>query len=232
MEFEEKSLEGFNTPVIAPESYEVTGVEDYQVTYKSDSQVQKDEPIFLHDESKVFLSQFRSKFENDSVIVLLLSPENNLYLHRRSKSKNWAPNKIDLASVVGQRRALIQDNSFQNEEIRQTAIREISEETGISREKLESEKLQKLGEHRNQDTKEYQTIFAYQLNFPLEKLNQGIEESDEVQEWFEQDLEQTLNEYFGDQVDKYAGGKELRPKNFISQDKIKENLLKFHRELK
>ncbi|MDI6738602.1 MAG: hypothetical protein QME12_08915, partial [Nanoarchaeota archaeon] len=60
----------------------------------------------------------------------------------------------------------------------------------------------------------------------LKELNENLKKSsfDEVEEWFEQDYGRTMKEYFGNKVDKYAGGAEMRPVNFISDKKIRKSL--------
>lgn len=230
MDFVEKKTESVETPILMPEKFEVLGVEGNYIKYldRETGEEDTDEVLFIHDEDRVFLSQFRYKFENDSAIVLLFNNSGSLFLHRRSEDKDWAPGKIDLASIAGQRRALFQRNRFVNEESEQNALREISEETGINREKLKQEKLEKVGEHVNPETNEHQTVFAYLIDTSLEELNQNSSDIGEVREWIEQNYKTTMKEYFGEKVEKYGGGKDLRPKNFISDPEIRENLDKFH----
>jgi len=225
--FKEQYIEGIKTPILLPEGFKAEDIKDGKIGYLDETGEKRyDEPLFVHGKNKVFLNQFRSFFSNDSVIVLLFSPANNLFLHRRSSRKKWAPGKIDLASIAGQRRAIFANGSFDNEKIENTALREISEETGVPLEMLLKNLLCKLGVHINPHTKERQTIFAYRLNATLEELNENLKTSsfDEVEQWFEQGYEQTMKEYFGNMVGKYAGGAEMRPVNFISGTRIKKKL--------
>lgn len=235
MKFKEKYLTGIKTPVIIPEHYKILDFHGGRIHYEDTETGEKhyDEPLFLHDEPKIFFNQFRTKFPNDSVIVLLFSPSGKLFLHRRAPSKKWEPNKIDLASIAGQRRALLIKDDFQNEEVNETALREISEETGIEKEKLSSEYLHQIGVHHNPHTDEYQTIFTYKIDVSLGELNSNIKEheSREVAEWFEQDYQQTMEEYFSNRVKKYAGGAKMRPVNFISNPVIKKALDSFAENL-
>jgi len=156
----------------------------------------------------------------------LFNSKNNIYLHRRAASKKWEPNKIDLASVAGQRRALFINGNFKNETISETALREISEETNINLNELSSFNLHKIGVHYNPHTDEYQTIFTYKLDISVKELNNKLKQtfSNEVAEWFEFNYLQTMNEYFGNEVNKYAGGEKMRPVNFISVPEIKKKL--------
>lgn len=235
MKFKEQYLPRIKTPILVPEHYKLLDVHGGRVHYEDTQTGEKhyDEPLYLHDEPKIFFNQFRTQFPNDSVIVLIFSPENNLYLHRRAASKKWEPNKIDLASIAGQRRALLIKDDFENEEINETALREISEETGIERKRLSLDRLHQIGVHHNPHTDEYQTIFTYQLDASLEELNGNIQEheSREVAEWFEQDYQQTMKEYFGKKVDKYAGGEKMRPVNFISNPVIRKSLDDFFEKI-
>ncbi|MFH1065482.1 MAG: NUDIX hydrolase [Nanoarchaeota archaeon] len=225
--FKEQCIQGVKTPILLPENFKAEDIKDGKIGYFDETREKRyDEPLFVHGEDKVFLNQFRSFFSNDSVIVLLFSPSNNLFLHRRSSRKKWAPGKIDLASIAGQRRAIFAEGHFDNEKIENTALREVSEETGVPLESLSQNSLCKLGTHINPHTKEYQTIFAYRLNATLEELNENLKTSsfDEVEQWFEQGYEQTMKEYFGNMVEKYAGGAEMRHVNFISDKKIRKAL--------
>ena len=225
--FKEQYIQGIKTPILLPEGFKAEDVKDGKIGYVDENGEKRyDEPLFVHGKNKIFLNQFRSFFSNDSVIVLLFSPANNLFLHRRSSKKKWAPGKIDLASIAGQRRAIFANGCFDNEKIENTALREISEETGVPLERLSQALLYKLGTHINPHTKEHQTIFAYHLDVTLKELNENLKKSsfDEVEQWFEQDYKQTMEEYFGDAVEKYAGGAEMRPVNFISDMKIKKKL--------
>jgi len=236
MKFEEKYISKVKTPILVPEHYKLLDVHKGRIHYQDIKTGEKhnDEPLFLHDKQKIFFNQFRTLFPNDSVIVLLFTPEGKLFLHRRAQSKKWEPNKIDLASVAGQRRALLVGKDFQNEEINETALREISEESGVERKKLSLKNLHLLGIHHNPHTDEYQTIFAYVLDVSLKKLNENIKkhESHEVAEWLEQEYEQTMREYFGKEVNKYAGGVKMRPVNFISNPVLKKALDDFKINLK
>jgi ADP-ribose pyrophosphatase YjhB (NUDIX family) len=231
MNFKEEKIIGVLVPILIPEHFSIFGIVDGQIHYKDNNTNKEDfdEPLFLHDETRIILNQFRTNFENDSVIVILMSSEGNIFLHRRSPSKKWEPNKLDLASIAGQRRAIFNIDKFENEEITETALREISEETGVSYDLLKKENLYHVGIHHNPHTKEYQNIFLYKINVSLDELNNNLKASkfDEISQWFEQDYKQTIDEYFGDGVHKYAGGEEMRPVNFISDNKIKEKLDSF-----
>jgi len=231
MEFEEQYLKDINIPILTPQHYEILGTHNGRITYQDTKtgEEKNDEPLFIHEQTRIFLNEFRKEFANDSIIVLIFSKSNKLYLQKRSASKKWAPNKIDLASIAGQRRALIKNNAITNEGIRETALREISEETGIEIAKLSLNNLSQIGTHYNSHTNEHQTIFAYPLDTPIEELNSYIQENgiEEVAEWFEQDYTQTMQEYFGQEIDKYAGGIDMRPVNFISNPDIKTNLNNF-----
>ena len=203
--FKEQCIQGIKTPILLPENFKAEDIKDGKIGYLDETGEKRyDEPLFVHGKNKVFLNQFRSFFSNDSVIVLLFSPANNLFLHRRSSKKKWAPGKIDLASIAGQRRAIFANSHFDNEKIEDTALREISEETGVPLGSLSQTYLHKLGTHINPHTKEHQTIFAYRLNAALKELNENLKKSsfDEVEQWFEQDYEQTIQEYFGDAIEK------------------------------
>ncbi len=225
--FKEHYITGIKTPILLPDGFKAKDIKDGKVGYLDEKgKKHYDEPLFVHGKERIILNQFRGFFSNDSVIVLLFSPANSLFLHRRSSKKKWAPGKIDLASIAGQRRAIFANGYFENEIIEDTALREISEETGVPLGTLLKNSLCKLGEHINPHTKEHQTIFAYRLNATLEKLNEDLKKSsfDEVEQWFEQGYEQTMKEYFSNMAEKYAGGAEMRPVNFISNKKIMKSL--------
>ena len=228
MEFEEQYISGIATPILIPKRYKIIGVVNGKVFYtdQETGKTLEDEPLFIHNESKIFLRSWKGQFPNDSVIVLLLNQQNNIYVHQRSPAKKWEPNKIDLASIAGQRRAILYNDKFENEDINETALREINEETFILIERLKQKNIYQLGTHYNPHTKEYQEIFVFNIDLSLQELNRNIEQnkSEEVTQWFEQGYEQTMEEYFGDKVEKYAGGAQMRPVNFISNPTIRTRL--------
>ncbi len=210
-----------------PDKWRFKSREGDYLLFDSDDKELMEEMLFHSEKNFIFPSRLRSDFENDSIIVLLFEEEGNILLHRRSEDKSWAPGKIDLASVAGQSRAIYEKGEFKRETPEQTARREIREETGLDG--LDFNQLEKIGEHYNPDTLENQAIFGCTVDFEIEKLNQKAPE--EVKEWIREDFGKVMSEYFGKGVEKYAGGRELRPKNFISDPKIKENLEKFHSSL-
>jgi ADP-ribose pyrophosphatase YjhB (NUDIX family) len=231
MKFKIHYLAGIKTPILLPENYKLIDVKDSYIKcidVKTGEHI-VDELLFYHGKDRVFPSRFKPTFPNDSVIIILISPNKKLYLQIRGMGAKWSSMKIDLASVAGQRRAILVGDHFENEDPKDAALREIAEETGIKIERLSKDNLYLLGAHYNPQTNEYQTIYAYKINVTLEELNKNLAKSPsrEVEKWIEQDYYQTLKEYFGEEVEKYAGGAKMRPVNFISDPNIRKKIEEF-----
>lgn len=232
MQFEKKYLEGIKTPIIVPKTVRFVKMERNKLRYLDYLTGTEfvDELHFYHGKNQLILNRFRKFFPIDVVLVMLFGPNGNLFLQKRGKSGKWAPGKIDLVSVAGACRAILVDDHFEQEIWEDAALREVKEETFIEDEKLKKSQLDRIGEHSNVHTADHQMIFVYKLDATLEELNKKLEIHSlrEVDEWFEQSYEQTMEEYFSDGVSKYAGGEEMRPANFISNEKIKKKLDEFH----
>lgn len=237
MNFTEHKLPNIKNPFLVPPGFEILNItQDGWVEYldKNTNQKAVDEPVFVYGQETIFLEQHWKLFENQSAACLLFSPNSKLYIHQRSDNKRWEPGKLDLFSVVGQNRAIFKSDKFELETPQDNIIREMVEEIGIAESKIDKNKLEFIGTHHNPLTKEHQTVFAYQANLTLDELNQNIKNGltdQEVKKWFEHDYNQVLDEYFSDQIDKYAGGRELRPLNFISNPEIKNKLDEFYNQL-
>jgi 8-oxo-dGTP pyrophosphatase MutT (NUDIX family) len=231
MKFKKYYLRGIKTPILLPENYKPLSIKDNHIEFINVKTGERSisELLFYHDKHLVFPRVFKTILPNDSTIIILVGPDNKLYLQRRGRAVKWAPMKIDLASVAGQRRAILVGDHFENEDPEDAALREISEETGIGVEKLNKSKLFLLGTHYNPQTNEYQTIYAYKMNLTIEELNRNLKKSsfNEVEEWIEKDSRQVIEEYFGRKVKEYAGGARMRPVNFISNLNIRRKLEEF-----
>jgi 8-oxo-dGTP pyrophosphatase MutT (NUDIX family) len=169
MEFRRVSPDEIDKDVLVPKGSEFNGFEGDLLKLEDEERLEEALPV--HDGDAVFPGSWRSEFDNDSVIVLLFDTSGDLFLHRRAESKDWAPGKIDLAGIAGQKRAVFQENGFVAEDPSETAVREISEETGLEDERISEDKLEELGAHFNPETREHQTVFGYVLDASLEELN-------------------------------------------------------------
>lgn len=231
MEFVEEHLPNIKTPILAPKTVRLIGLENSKVRFLDFLHGVEfvDEVHFFSGREALVLNTFRKYFPVDTAIIMLFSPTKNLYLQKRGLKQKWQPGKIDLASVAGARNAILKEDHFENENWEETALREMSEETSLPLDSLDAQRLIKLGEYYNPLTNENQAIFAYQVNASLEELNKDV--TSEVEEWLEQSYDQAMAEYYGDQVEKYAGGAELREVNFLTDPTIKKALDDFYRAL-
>ncbi|MDQ3018390.1 MAG: hypothetical protein M3Q64_00785 [bacterium] len=230
--FKDHFIEDIRTPIILPENYSIIGTDKGTLIYKNkDGEIQTSDPYMHHSEDKIIVDEFRKQFPHDSVIVLLSGPHKELYLQVRGQSMRWEPGKIDLASIVGQRRAVLIDDLYEPMNLNESALATIRKETGLPPEYITQDYLVTLGKHFNQNTNEHQTIFGYQTDTTIDALNVNLKNlEDQGELWLAQNYRATLEEYFGDKVQKYAGGENLRPVNFISDAEIQKNLTKYFEE--
>lgn len=232
IEFIENHLPGIKTPLLLPEGYSWKSFDGRFVHYTNHSGEEiLCEPYMCHDQDAIMVDEFRKNFNKNSVIIMVKSPNGNLFLQRRGMTMRWEPGKIDLVSVSAQGRAKLVGDHFELVDLVEFALKKIAAETGIDPKNIKREKLHKVGEYYNPLVKEYQAIFVYEVDASLDELNENIAkmEDDSAEEWFEQSFQQTMDEYFGDGVEKYAGGAELRPVNFISDKKILQGIEDFIR---
>jgi hypothetical protein len=222
----EHYFEQIKTPILLPPDYKILEVKGQKIRYiKPDGSTVESDLYMHHSEQLVIVDEFRKKFPHDSVIVLLFGPNKELYLQKRGQHVRWEPGKVDLASIAGQRRAMLVQDRFEPVDLDENALNTMQKETGIKREKLVKAGLHPLGTHFNSTTNEFQTVYAYQVDADIDTINQlltTIEDQGEL--WLAQDYQKTLEEYFGGGVTTYAGGESLRPLNFISNPDIKQTL--------
>ncbi len=222
----EQRFEQIQTPILLPAGYNVLELKNQKIRYtKPDGSIIESDLYMHHSEPVVIVDEFRKQFPHDSVIVLLFGPNKELYLQMRGKHCRWEPNKVDLASIAGQRRAKLVENRFEPVDLKENALNTMQKETGIEREQLTSDALHPLGTHFNATTNEYQTVYAYQVGVDIDTMNHLLATTEDQGElWLAQDYGQTLRDYFGDKVGTYAGGETLRPLNFISNPDIQASL--------
>jgi hypothetical protein len=226
VKFEEYFIDRIKTPVLMPRECVIISFENGRIIYRNKNNEIKNSAPYMHrTEDAVIVDEFRNLFPHESVIILLFDGKGNIYLQKRGKNVPWEPDKIDLASVVCQGRAELIDDHFRKMDIKKLAIFAISKETGATERELNERRLFYLGNHINENTNEYQAVYAYNLPLSLGELNRRIKLlHEEGQQWFCQNYSQTTEEYFGKDVEKYAGGVSLRPKNFISNEMIRKNI--------
>lgn len=227
--FSKQYFENITTPVYLPSGYKLLNFKDNKIIYLNTKGKEIDSDPYMHStEDVLIVDEFRKKFPHDSAIILLFDNNGNMFLQRRGLKMRWEPGKIDLASVVGQRRVKLAGDHFERMDMQELAFYILKKETGIKDEEIEEQKLLELGSHFNKNTNEYQTVYGYKINLSLEDLNDRLKFlEDQGEEWFRQDYKMTMDEYGGEGVEKYAGGADLRPINFISDSSIKENLERY-----
>lgn len=221
-------LEGITTPLSLPQGYTWLGIEDGKIRYQTDmGEVRTSDPYMHHTENRIIVDEFRNKFPHDSIIVMLVSPDSQLLLSRRSRNMRWEPEKVDLASIAAQWRADLVHDHFEPRDPLTMVKNKIADETGVSEDELSDESLIPLGNHVNEKTNEFQSIFAYRLPATASQLNDNLVHMDDhykAEKWYQQPYAQTMAEYFGDGVERYAGGEELRARNFIANEEIRAKL--------
>lgn len=226
IEFEGRSIKGIETPVLLPVGSKIISFVDGRFVYEKENGEQKNTALYMHkDEPVAIVDEFRNLFPHESMIVLLFDGNGNMFLQRRGVHESWEPEKIDLASVVCQWRSKVENTFLKKMELEELALFAINKETGIEKKDLDEEKVFILGNHINEKTNEFQTVCAYDLEISLDELNEKLKTIDqEGQQWFCQSYKKTMDEYMGSEVSKYAGGSELRPRNFISNETVLESL--------
>lgn len=219
----EHYFEQIRTPILLPPDYKILEVKGQRIRYaKPDGSIVESDLYMHYSEQVVIVDEFRKKFPHDSIIVLLFGPKKELYLQKRGQHVRWEPGKVDLASIAGQRRAMIVKDRFEPVDFAENALNTMQKETGIKREKLVKTRLHPLGTHFNSTTNEFQTVYAYQVDTDIDEMNRLLETTEDQGElWLAQDYQTTLSDYFGGGVATYAGGESLRPLNFISNPEIK-----------
>ncbi len=235
MEFSLEYLEGIKTPLLIPKTVRLIGLEGSKARYLDYLTGTEfvDELYFYHGKDQLVLDRFKLYFPLDKVGVMLFNRVGNLYLQKRGKTKQWEPSKIDMLSVAGGINAKFVDGSFIPEEWSEAALREISEETGMADNELFAIFLNDIGDHFEPTTSTYLKVFAYQIDLSLAELQKKTSENglDDVEQWLERGYADTMREYFGEGVEKYAGGVAFRPTNFISDPEIRKSLDKYHSAL-
>ncbi|QQG39425.1 MAG: NUDIX domain-containing protein [Candidatus Aenigmatarchaeota archaeon] len=231
MKFRERLVDGLRTPVLVAEGFEIQSVtaDGIGLRQQVTGAVTLEEPLFAHGKDAVFPRAFKGQLANDSVIVLLFTNRGTVFLQRRGLQKKWEPGKIDLASVAGQRAAVLIADRYEPEPLESTAFREVAEETGVSVSVLRKDPLRFIGEHYNPRTNEFQTVYACVLDVTMAELNAKLSAAGtgEVDAWIEKDYGMCIAEYFGALANNYAGGESMRPVNFIANPAIRRGLDSF-----
>lgn len=223
------------TSILLPKKAELLDFRDGRIRFNDPdlNRIQDSEPYICHGTDKVGVDQYRKFYPRDAILVMLFGPNKELFLQIRGKNMRWEPLKIDLVSVAAQRRAYLEGDRFIPADLDELAIKKIAEETGLPQSRVPSGPLTKLGKYHNPNTNDYQTIYGYQVNATIEELNEGLIKiiGDKPEKWFSQGYEDTIQDYFGEGIEKYAGGVGLRAVNFISQADIRRGLNQYYKSL-
>ncbi len=226
--FAEHFLPGVVTPILLPQEYNlVRGVGDVLVYTSTEGETVEHYAYMDHAGSAVIVDEFRKLFPHDSILVMLYDAQRNIFLQKRSSAMRWEPNKLDLASVAAQRRAVLSGDHYEAVPLDELALAKVAEETAVPHARIYAEQLHQLGTHENSTTNEFQTVYAYHLEASAAELNALLASVDDVykaQSWEKRPYEEVMQQYFGEGVDEYAGGATLRPHNFISNASIREQL--------
>jgi hypothetical protein len=224
----EHFIPGVVTPIMLPPGYSIVEAHGSDIVYLNAAGERREHFTYLdHAGKQVIVDEFRNSFPHDSIIVVLYDKATNLYLHKRCSIMRWEPNKIDLASVAAQRRAVLTGDHYEAMDLQKLVLLKIADEALVNIASLDSAYVTLVGHHQNRATNEFQTIFAYNLEADIQQLNDALTRSSDpykAQSWEKRPYATVIAQYFGEGVAEYAGGAELRPRNFISNPEIKDRL--------